>query len=217
MHNYIFCWFVQEFQSCNTLPCPDLKKTTPWTPWTPVNISDNGGHYEQRFRYTCKARVPEPSLLEVGRQRIEMRYCSSDGSTGCSTDGEISLYLSSLRFFHLSLSFFLFSPLILLFLSVSLMEWAHSDFEASHLIYLSISGETTWCALVLLSSFHSLSLINVGSLHQFLECCLTQHKCSWLHSALERHKEHANEVKSANVISLSGRGSSCQTKCNTCT
>lgn len=79
---------LQEYQSCNTLPCPDLKKTTPWTPWTPVNISDNGGHYEQRFRYTCKARIPDPSLLEVGRQRIEMRYCSSDGSTGCSTDGE---------------------------------------------------------------------------------------------------------------------------------
>ncbi|CAL8292861.1 unnamed protein product [Lota lota] len=79
----------QEYQSCNTAPCPDLKKTTPWTPWTPVNISDNGGHYEQRFRYTCKARVTEASLLEVGRQRIEMRYCSSDGSTGCSTDGEV--------------------------------------------------------------------------------------------------------------------------------
>uniref|UniRef100_A0AAY4ADZ6 Sema domain-containing protein n=1 Tax=Denticeps clupeoides TaxID=299321 RepID=A0AAY4ADZ6_9TELE len=79
----------QEYQSCNTLPCPDLKKTTPWTPWTPVNISDNGGHYEQRFRYTCKAQVPDPSLLEVGRQRIEMRYCSSDGSTGCSTDGDL--------------------------------------------------------------------------------------------------------------------------------
>lgn len=79
---------LQEYQSCNTVPCPDLKKTTPWTPWTPVNISDNGGHYEQRFRYTCKARIPDPSLLEVGRQRIEMRYCSSDGSTGCSTDGE---------------------------------------------------------------------------------------------------------------------------------
>uniref|UniRef100_A0A8C7KZQ0 Semaphorin-5A n=1 Tax=Oncorhynchus kisutch TaxID=8019 RepID=A0A8C7KZQ0_ONCKI len=82
---------AQEYQSCNTLPCPDLKKTTPWTPWTPVNISDNGGHYEQRFRYTCKARVPDPALLEVGRQRIEMRYCSSDGSTGCSTDGELLL------------------------------------------------------------------------------------------------------------------------------
>ncbi len=111
MHNYIFCWFAQEFQSCNTLPCPDLKKTTPWTPWTPVNISDNGGHYEQRFRYTCKARVPEPSLLEVGRQRIEMRYCSSDGSTGCSTDGEISFYHSSLRFFicHSAFSFSLLS------------------------------------------------------------------------------------------------------------
>ncbi|KAJ8413448.1 hypothetical protein AAFF_G00094440 [Aldrovandia affinis] len=79
----------QEYQSCNSLPCPDLKKTTPWTPWTPVNISDNGGHYEQRFRYTCKARVPDPALLEVGRQRIEMRYCSSDGSTGCSTDGDL--------------------------------------------------------------------------------------------------------------------------------
>ena len=78
----------QEYQPCNTNPCPELKKTTPWTPWTPVNISDNGGHYEQRFRYTCKARLPDPNLLEVGRQRIEMRYCSSDGTSGCSTDGE---------------------------------------------------------------------------------------------------------------------------------
>ncbi|MGH0151219.1 UNVERIFIED_CONTAM: hypothetical protein FKN15_019480 [Acipenser sinensis] len=78
-----------EYQSCNTVSCPEMKKTTPWTPWTPVNISDNGGHYEQRFRYTCKARLADPSLLEVGRQRIEMRYCSSDGTTGCSTDGEL--------------------------------------------------------------------------------------------------------------------------------
>lgn len=84
---------LQEYQSCNTLPCPDLKKTTPWTPWTPVNISDNGGHYEQRFRYTCRARVAEPNMLEVGRQRIEMRYCSSDGSTGCSTDGKLLFIL----------------------------------------------------------------------------------------------------------------------------
>ncbi|KAF7240465.1 Semaphorin-5A [Varanus komodoensis] len=53
-----------------------------------VNISDNGGHYEQRFRYTCKARLSDTSLLDVGRQRIEMRYCSSDGTTGCSTDGD---------------------------------------------------------------------------------------------------------------------------------
>lgn len=83
-HSFLF----QEYQPCNTNPCPELKKTTPWTPWTPVNISDNGGHYEQRFRYTCKARLPDPNLLEVGRQRIEMRYCSSDGTSGCSTDGE---------------------------------------------------------------------------------------------------------------------------------
>lgn len=80
---------AQEYQPCNTNPCPELKKTTPWTPWMPVNISDNGGHYEQRFRYTCKARLPDPNLLEVGRQRIEMRYCSSDGTSGCSTDGEL--------------------------------------------------------------------------------------------------------------------------------
>lgn len=94
---YAECWahptpfLSQEYQPCNTNPCPELKKTTPWTPWTPVNISDNGGHYEQRFRYTCKARLPDPNLLEVGRQRIEMRYCSSDGTSGCSTDGEWGL------------------------------------------------------------------------------------------------------------------------------
>ncbi|XP_072431618.1 semaphorin-5A isoform X1 [Chiloscyllium punctatum] len=79
-----------EYQLCNTNLCPELKKTTPWTPWTPVNISDNGGHYEQRFRYTCKARLADPNFLDVGRQRIEMRYCSSDGSTGCSASGGFS-------------------------------------------------------------------------------------------------------------------------------
>ncbi|XP_032193673.1 semaphorin-5A isoform X3 [Mustela erminea] len=87
-----------EYQPCNTNPCPELKKTTPWTPWTPVNISDNGGHYEQRFRYTCKARLPDPNLLEVGRQRIEMRYCSSDGTSGCSTDGLSGDFLRSGRY-----------------------------------------------------------------------------------------------------------------------
>nr|KAF6442212.1 semaphorin 5A [Rousettus aegyptiacus] len=87
-----------EYQPCNTTPCPELKKTTPWTPWTPVNISDNGGHYEQRFRYTCKARLPDPNLLEVGRQRIEMRYCSSDGTSGCSTDGLSGDFLRAGRY-----------------------------------------------------------------------------------------------------------------------
>ncbi|KFO38448.1 Semaphorin-5A [Fukomys damarensis] len=87
-----------EYQPCNTNPCPELKKTTPWTPWTPVNISDNGGHYEQRFRYTCKARLPDPNLLEVGRQRIEMRYCSSDGTSGCSTDGLSGDFLRTGRY-----------------------------------------------------------------------------------------------------------------------
>ncbi|XP_019517940.1 PREDICTED: semaphorin-5A [Hipposideros armiger] len=88
----------QEYQPCNTSPCPELKKTTPWTPWTPVNISDNGGHYEQRFRYTCKARLPDPNLLEVGRQRIEMRYCSSDGTSSCSTDGLTGDFLRAGRY-----------------------------------------------------------------------------------------------------------------------
>ncbi|XP_045141226.1 semaphorin-5A [Echinops telfairi] len=87
-----------EYQPCNTNACPELKKTTPWTPWTPVNISDNGGHYEQRFRYTCKARLPDPSLLDVGRQRIEMRYCSSDGASSCSTDGLSGDFLRAGRY-----------------------------------------------------------------------------------------------------------------------
>ncbi|XP_007953856.1 semaphorin-5A [Orycteropus afer afer] len=87
-----------EYQPCNTSPCPELKKTTPWTPWTPVNISDNGGHYEQRFRYTCKARLPDPNLLDVGRQRIEMRYCSSDGTSSCLTDGLSGDFLRAGRY-----------------------------------------------------------------------------------------------------------------------
>lgn len=136
---------LQEYQSCNTLPCPDLKKTTPWTPWTPVNISDNGGHYEQRFRYTCKARIPDPSLLEVGRQRIEMRYCSSDGSTGCSTDGEC------IRGKRLMVSFQLSQPLDV---PVFLLQMS---FCSCGLLSSSLQVSPSFCLAVALSLPFSMS------------------------------------------------------------
>uniref|UniRef100_A0A8C6P033 Semaphorin 5A n=1 Tax=Nothobranchius furzeri TaxID=105023 RepID=A0A8C6P033_NOTFU len=87
----------REERYCNEhLPCPPHVYWSAWSAWDRCNVPCGGGI--QSRRRTCEngndcpgillSRIPDASMLEVGRQRIEMRYCSSDGSTGCSTDGE---------------------------------------------------------------------------------------------------------------------------------
>uniref|UniRef100_A0ABI7XLJ7 Sema domain-containing protein n=1 Tax=Felis catus TaxID=9685 RepID=A0ABI7XLJ7_FELCA len=76
-----------EFKTCNPEGCPEVRRNTPWTPWLPVNVTQGGARQEQRFRFTCRAPLPDPHGLQFGRRRTETRTCPADGSGACDTDG----------------------------------------------------------------------------------------------------------------------------------
>ncbi|XP_061923374.1 semaphorin-5B-like isoform X2 [Entelurus aequoreus] len=76
-----------EYKACNLEACPEVKRNTPWTPWMPVNVSQGGARQEQRSRYMCRARLPDPHQLQMGRRKVETRYCPNDATTTCQTDG----------------------------------------------------------------------------------------------------------------------------------
>uniref|UniRef100_UPI00398F897E semaphorin-5B isoform X2 n=1 Tax=Pristiophorus japonicus TaxID=55135 RepID=UPI00398F897E len=75
-----------EHRACNVDSCPEVRRNTPWTPWMPVNISQNGARHEQRFRYTCRAPLADPHDLQLGKKRVDGRFCPADGTSACSTD-----------------------------------------------------------------------------------------------------------------------------------
>ncbi|CAH1241590.1 SEMA5A [Branchiostoma lanceolatum] len=77
----------KEYRACNAHNCPETRKSTPWSPWIHMNITDRGGYYEGRVRYVCKARVPDDSLLWVGHRRLDMRYCDPNSRHSCATKG----------------------------------------------------------------------------------------------------------------------------------
>uniref|UniRef100_A0A5F8HK07 Semaphorin 5B n=1 Tax=Monodelphis domestica TaxID=13616 RepID=A0A5F8HK07_MONDO len=75
-----------EYKTCNPESCPEVRRNTPWTPWLPVNVTQGGARQEQRFRFTCRAPLPDPHGLQFGRKRTETRSCPADGSGACDTD-----------------------------------------------------------------------------------------------------------------------------------
>ncbi|XP_075873317.1 semaphorin-5B-like isoform X2 [Nelusetta ayraudi] len=75
-----------EYKACNLEACPEVRRNTPWTPWMPFNVSRDGSRQEQRFRYTCRALLPDPQQLQVGKKKAETRFCPADGSGACQTD-----------------------------------------------------------------------------------------------------------------------------------
>lgn len=83
-----FPFLSQEYKACNLEACPEVRRNTPWTPWMPVNVSLDGSRQEQRFRYTCRALLPQPQQLQLGKKKLETRFCPNDGSGACQTDCE---------------------------------------------------------------------------------------------------------------------------------
>ncbi|PIO27452.1 hypothetical protein AB205_0212570 [Aquarana catesbeiana] len=75
-----------EFRMCNPEACPEVRRNTPWTPWMPVNVTQSGSRQEQRFRYTCRAQLSDPHILQFGRKKIETRFCANEGPVACETD-----------------------------------------------------------------------------------------------------------------------------------
>ncbi|KAI4548336.1 hypothetical protein MG293_000666 [Ovis ammon polii] len=84
-----------EFKTCNPEACPEVRRNTPWTPWLPVNVTQGGARQEQRFRFTCRAPLPDPHGLQFGRRRMETRTCPADGSGACDTDALVEDLLRS--------------------------------------------------------------------------------------------------------------------------
>lgn len=78
-----------DYEVCNTQPCSEVKKMGSWTPWmVQVNGSTgDGGQLERRFRFSCKANVPDANSLKVALAKEETRICHSDGSCQRSGDG----------------------------------------------------------------------------------------------------------------------------------
>ena len=65
-----------------------MKRNTPWTPWMPVNMTQGGARQEQRMRYMCRAQLSDPHELQIGRRKVETRFCPNDGTATCETDSE---------------------------------------------------------------------------------------------------------------------------------
>lgn len=78
-----------DYEVCNTQPCNEVKKMGSWTPWmVQVNGSTgDGGQLERRFRFSCKANVPDANTLKVSLAKEETRVCHADGSCQRSGDG----------------------------------------------------------------------------------------------------------------------------------
>lgn len=77
-----------DYDVCNTHPCSEVKKMGSWTPWmVQLNGSTgDGGQLERRFRFSCKANVPDANSLRVSAKE-ETRICHTDGSCQRSGDG----------------------------------------------------------------------------------------------------------------------------------
>lgn len=65
---------TKEYRACNTHECAEVRSAAEWTQWLITNQTGKG-HFEQRFRYQCVARVPHSSILRLVATKKE-RLCS---------------------------------------------------------------------------------------------------------------------------------------------
>ncbi|KAM6945764.1 semaphorin-5B-like [Aplochiton taeniatus] len=77
---------AMEYKTCSLEACGEVRRNTPWSPWTPVNVSRDGARQEQRSRHTCRALLADPHQLQLGKRKVETRLCPSQASGACETD-----------------------------------------------------------------------------------------------------------------------------------
>lgn len=75
----------QEMRACNTHRCTDRRKASVWTPWLVLNVSESG-LVQQRFRFICRAPIPERSDIMISSPKNQVRLCPYM-SKKCSADG----------------------------------------------------------------------------------------------------------------------------------
>lgn len=75
-----------DYRACNTHACSEKRRSSNWTSWMRVNATREG-HFEQRFRFTCRANVADDNLLHMGSIKKEERYCH-ETSKSCMDAGQ---------------------------------------------------------------------------------------------------------------------------------
>ncbi|XP_067687667.1 semaphorin-5A-like [Haliotis asinina] len=73
----------EEMRMCNTQNCDKVVKLTPWSPWVKTNET-RGGYFQQRFRFTCQAEVPERKMIKSKYSKSQARFCFNN-DRGCYT------------------------------------------------------------------------------------------------------------------------------------
>ncbi|GBM33564.1 Semaphorin-5A [Araneus ventricosus] len=79
----------QDFRICNNHLCPEHRRSTSWTPWCKVNVTRDG-YFQQRFRFTCRANVPEVNDIRISHPKKEERFCL-EGSLSCLDSAFINI------------------------------------------------------------------------------------------------------------------------------
>lgn len=71
--------------------CPEHRKSSPWTPWLLVNTTKDG-YFQQRYRATCRANVPDVNDIRIGHMKKEERFCL-EGSLSCLDSGKYLVHI----------------------------------------------------------------------------------------------------------------------------
>ncbi|XP_015927012.1 semaphorin 5c [Parasteatoda tepidariorum] len=79
----------QDFRICNNHMCPEHRKSSPWSPWLLVNTTKDG-YFQQRYRSTCRANVPDINDIRMGHLKKEERFCL-EGSNSCLDSAFINI------------------------------------------------------------------------------------------------------------------------------
>ncbi|XP_046396298.1 semaphorin-5B [Ischnura elegans] len=89
-----------EYETCNVgIRCLEARRLSQWTPWLAVSGSSSnysypslghggGARLERRFRFSCRAPVPNASLLRLMPAREDERICQPDGTCARGRLGE---------------------------------------------------------------------------------------------------------------------------------
>eukprot|EP00057_Strongylocentrotus_purpuratus_P007832 XP_011662306.1 PREDICTED: semaphorin-5A isoform X1 [Strongylocentrotus purpuratus] len=77
-----------QTRECNKEACSEIRRPTDWTPWLVHNVSEDG-LLMQRFKYICRAQVPERDMVSVGRMKGQFKFCPfSSTNKRCWGDSE---------------------------------------------------------------------------------------------------------------------------------
>ena len=90
-----------QYTQCNNFQCTNVRKFTPWTPWSTV---DEGNGEERRYRHICRASLSATSDIQIGKIRTETRRCNNYGYCNKTSKYKLTIRLCTHIFNKIQLS-----------------------------------------------------------------------------------------------------------------